>query len=68
MSAAISAIETILDRGAQKLHEAYLQPKVMPYAAAQVCATYASLSTVSQLAGPVRGRRFSKIIHIAYNC
>ena len=34
LSAALTAIEGILERGGQKLYESYLLPKVMPYAAA----------------------------------
>ena len=39
LAAAESMLDFILEKGAEKIYERYLLPKVMPYAAAQVCAT-----------------------------
>ena len=39
LAAAESMLDFILEKGAEKIYARYLLPTVMPYAAAQVCAT-----------------------------
>ena len=42
-----ATIDHILEKGANRLYESYIQPKMMPYAAAEVCEIQKTLSHVS---------------------
>ena len=50
LAAADSTIDYILEKGANRLYESYIQPKIMPYSAAQVCAIQETLSCCIRMA------------------
>ena len=57
------AIDDIMRKGAGRLFERYLQPKVMPYAAGHARAICESLSNVSRLNSNFAHNKYSLIVH-----